>query len=54
MLALDNDTQIYIKNLVRSKNNIVIRLRLVMDKKTSSNNKKAERSFKIRTILGLI
>ena len=51
---IDNDTQIYIKNLVRSKNNIVIRLRLVMDKKTSSNNKKAERSFKIRTILCLI
>lgn len=51
---LDMETQKYIINLVKSKHNIMSRLELVFDKKTVSQNKKAERSFKIRTILGVI
>ncbi|MCQ5146277.1 glycosyltransferase [Enterocloster bolteae] len=51
---LDMETQKYINNLVKSKHNIMARLELVLDKKTVSQNKKAQRSFKIRTILGII
>lgn len=51
---LDEDTQNYINNLINSRNSFVYRLKLLFDERTKSQNKKAERSFKIRAILGVL
>lgn len=51
---LDAETLKYLNNLIRSKNSIICRLKIVCDVRTKAKNVKAERSFKIRTLLGII
>lgn len=51
---LDKDTRNYIKNFIDSSIEIDKRLVVILDKRTKSDNHKAERSFKIRTIIGII
>lgn len=51
---LDTKTLDYLNNLIRSKNNIICRLKIVCSAQTRAKNKRAERSFKIRTLLGII
>ena len=51
---LDAATLKYLNNLIRSKNNIICRLKIVCDVRTKSKNLNAERSFKIRALLGKI
>ena len=52
--CLDIETSSYITNLIKSKYNLICRVRIVFNKNTKSDNKRAERSFKIRTILGVV
>ena len=51
---IDKETFDYINNLIRSKDSIVCRFKILLNSKTKSKNIKAERSFKIRVILGVI
>ena len=51
---LDENTKRYIETFVNSKNNFIDRIRIIKNKETKSTNKRAERSFKIRVILGVI
>ena len=52
--CLDMETSSYITNLIKSKHNLICRVRIVFNRNTKSDNKRAERSFKIRTILGVV
>ena len=51
---LDDDTKRYLEYLVQSRYNVCARIRIIKDKRTASCNKKAERSFKIRVLIGII
>lgn len=53
-IYLDDKTLKYLNNLIKSKNSIICRLKIVCDIRTTAKNVKAERSFKIRTILGIL
>ena len=51
---LDTTTYNYINTLIRSRRNFIDRFKLIFDERTKAQNKKAERSFKIRVLLGII
>lgn len=51
---LDFETQKYISNLIIVKHSVIARFKIAFNKNTFSANKNAERSFKIRTLLGVI
>ena len=51
---LDVETKDYINRLLKSRKNLLTRFAVIFDSKTFAINKKAERSFKIRTLLGII
>lgn len=51
---LDSETKNYIQKLLKSRHNIYKRFSVIFDSRTFSMNKKAERSFKIKTLLGVI
>lgn len=51
---LDMETKDYINRLLKSRKNLLARFLVIFDSKTFAINKKAERSFKIRTLLGII
>lgn len=51
---LDDNTKNYISNIVQSRDSLAARIKIIFDEKTTSQNKRAERSFKIRTLLGVI
>ena len=42
------------ENVLKSRHNIYKRFSVIFDSRTFSMNKKAERSFKIKTLLGVI
>lgn len=54
MELIDEETKMYLLRLSNAKNSIKDRIFVVRDNKTNSVNKKAERSYKIRTLLGMI
>lgn len=51
---LDKTTIQYINNLQKCRTNIWARWKIIFDKKTVTDNKRAERSFKVKTLLGII
>lgn len=51
---LDTATLKYLNDLIESKNNIVYRFKIVCNVRTKAKNVKAERAFKIKTLLGII
>lgn len=51
---LDEGTKLYLETFIKSKNSFFDRIRIIVDKRTTSTNKRAERSFKIRVGLGII
>lgn len=51
---LNNSTLEYIKCISECQSNIHSRIKLIVDKRSKSNNIKAERSFKIRALLGIL
>lgn len=51
---LDEGTKLYLETFIKSKNSFFDRIRIIVDQRTTSTNKRAERSFKIRVGLGII
>ena len=51
---LDESTLHYINNLIKSRRNLLCRVKIIFDRRTVSDNKNAERSFKVRTMLGIL
>jgi glycosyltransferase involved in cell wall biosynthesis len=51
---LDNLTREYLNELIDGRDSIVSRMKIVFNTNTKSQNKKAERSFKIRMLLGIL
>lgn len=51
---LNKSTCNYVNTLINSRKNFIYRLKLIFDERTKSQNKRAERSFKIRVLLGVI
>jgi len=51
---LDENTYKYVNTLINSRRNFIDRFKVAFDKRTKSQNKRAERSFKIRVLLGVI
>ena len=51
---MDKETQDFIKELLGSKNSIIQRIKLINNPRCDSDNKKGLRSFRIRTVLGVI
>lgn len=51
---LNNSTLGYIKCISECQSNINSRIKLIVDKRSKSNNIKAERSFKLRALLGIL
>lgn len=51
---LDNLTRQYLNGLISSKGSMISRIKIVFNVNTRSQNKKAERSFKIRMLFGIL
>ena len=51
---LDDDTKNYLECMMRTRYSLLARIKIITDYRTTSLNHRAENSFKIRTLIGII